>query len=263
MTALTDSERARGVVAASTGNHGQGIAYGAALVGTAATICVPRGNNPEKNAAMRAWGATVIEEGRDYDESVQVMQRIAREQGRVVAHSTNDARIIAGAGTMTLEILEQVGTDGIDALVLAVGGGSQAVGAMTVAKRLAPHLEVYGVQAAGAPAQHDAWRAGAPRTTDQADTFAEGVATRSTYDLTFPALLEGLTDFVTLIEAEIAEGVRTILSTTHNLVEGAGAMGVMGATKLRGRLAAKRVAVAFCGGNLDSAVLRRILNREL
>src|SRR5207248_8519777 len=85
---------ARGVVAASTGNHGQGIAFGAALVGTTATICVPRGNNPEKNAAMRAWGATVVEEGRDYDESLRAMQRIAREEGRVVAHSTNDPRII-------------------------------------------------------------------------------------------------------------------------------------------------------------------------
>jgi threonine dehydratase len=263
MTALTAEERERGVVAASTGNHGQGIAYGASLVGSSAMICVPRGNNPEKNAAMRAFGATVVEEGRDYDESVQAMQRIARETGRVVAHSTNDPRIIAGAGTMTLEILEQAGSEGIDALVLATGGGSQAVGALTVVRHLAPQIEVYAVQAAGAAAQHDAWHAHTPVTTDRADTFAEGVATRSTYELTFPALLEGLTDFVTLTDAETAEGVRLILSTTHNVVEGAAAMGVMAAKKLRDRLTGKRVAVAFCGGNLDSAVLRRILNKEL
>lgn len=263
MTALTPNERARGVVAASTGNHGQGIAYGAALVGTPATICVPRGNNPEKNAAMRAWGATVVEEGRDYDESVQAMLRIAREEGRVVAHSTNDRRIIAGAGTMTMEILEQAGRSGIDALVLAIGGGSQAVGALTVAKQLAPTLEVYGVQAAGAPAQYESWLAREPRMTSEAHTFAEGVATRTSYELTFPALVEGLADFVTLTEDEIAEGVRTILATTHNLVEGAGAMGVMGANKLRGRLTDKRVAVVFCGGNLDSNVLRKILNEGI
>jgi len=263
MTALSPEERRRGVVGASTGNHGQGIAYGAALLGVSATICVPVGNNPEKNAAIQGWGAAVVEEGRDYDESVQVMERIARDEGRVVAHSTNDPRIIAGAGTMTLEILEQARDEPIDAIVLAVGGGSQSVGALTVARERSPDLEVYGVQAERAAAQHDSWHARERRTTERADTFAEGVATRTTYDLTFPALLEGLAGFVTLSEAEIAEGVRLILSTTHNVVEGAGAMGVMGAMKLRDRLAGKRVAVAFCGGNLDSAVLRRILNREI
>ena len=164
---------------------------------------------------------------------------------------------------MTMEIVEQAGDEGLDALVLAVGGGSQAVGALTVARRLAPRLEVYGIQAEGAAAQHDSWHAREPRTTERANTFAEGVATRSTYELTFPALVEGLAGFVTLSDAEIAEGVRMILSTTHNLVEGAGAMGVMGAMKLRERLTGKRVAVAFCGGNLDSGVLRRILNREM
>ena len=263
MTSLGAEERARGVVAASTGNHGQGIAYGASLVGASATVCVPVGNNPEKNQAMRAWGARVVEEGRDYDESVTAMQRIARDEGRVVAHSTNDPRIIAGAGTMTLEIMEQAADEGIDALVLAIGGGSQAVGALTVVRQLAPHVEIYGVQAAGASAQHDSWHARAPRTTDRAETFAEGVATRSTYELTFPTLRDGLAGFVTLTEAEIAEGVRLILSTTHNVVEGAGAMGVMGAMKLRERFRGKRVAVAFCGGNLDTSVLRRILDREL
>jgi threonine dehydratase len=263
MTALTPAERRRGVVAASTGNHGQGIAYGASLVGTTATICVPRGNNPEKNASMRALGATVVEEGRDYDECVSAMERIARDEGRVLAHSTNDPRIIAGAGTMMLEILEQAGDGGIDAIVLAIGGGSQAVGALTVLKRLAPEVEVYGVQAAGASAQHDSWHARTPLTTERADTFAEGVATRSTYELTFPALVEGLAGFVTLTDAEVAEGIRLILSTTHNVVEGAGAMGVMGAAKLRERLTGKRVAVVLCGGNLDSTMLRRILNREM
>jgi threonine dehydratase len=263
MTALTPAERRRGVVAASTGNHGQGIAYGASLVGTTATICVPRGNNPEKNASMRALGATVVEEGRDYDECVSAMERIARDEGRVLAHSTNDPRIIAGAGTMMLEILEQAGDGGIDAIVLAIGGGSQAVGALTVLKRLAPEVEVYGVQAAGASAQHDSWHARTPLTTERADTFAEGVATRSTYELTFPALVEGLAGFVTLTDAEVAEGIRLILSTTHNVVEGAGAMGVMGAAKFREHLTGKRVAVVLCGGNLDSTMLRRILNREM
>ena len=261
MTALTAEERQRGVVAASTGNHGQGIAYGAGLLGVAATICVPAGNNPEKNAAMRALGASVVEEGRDYDDAVGVMQRLARTEGLVLAHSTNDPRIVAGAATMTLEIVEQ--DPGLDALVIAIGGGSQAVGAITVARALATQLEVYGVQAAGASAIHDSWHAGQRITTQRADTFAEGVATRNTYDLTFPALQAGLSGFVTVTDAEIAEALRSILSLTHNLVEGAGAMGIAALPKLQTQLAGKRVGVIFCGGNIDTGTLRRILTKEL
>ncbi len=261
MTSLGPDERRRGVVAASTGNHGQGIAFGGQAIGTSVTICVPAGNNPGKNAAMRALGATVVEEGRDYDEAVGVMQRIAANEGRTIAHSTNDPRVVAGAGTMTLEILSQ--DPEIDALVIAVGGGSQAVGAMTVARRLAPALEVYGVQAAGASAIHDSWHARTRITTPRSDTFAEGVATRTTYDVTFPALQEGLAGFVTVTDAEIAEALRTIVSETHNLVEGAGAMGFAALPKLAGRLAGKRVGIIFCGGNMDVAMLQRILNREM
>ncbi len=261
MTSLDAGERRRGVVAASTGNHGQGIAYGASLLGSSAVICVPAGNNPEKNAAMRALGARVVEEGRDYDDAVGVMQRIAASEGRVIAHSTNDPRIVAGAATMTLEIVEQ--NPEINALVIAVGGGSQAVGAITVARAMAPKLAVYGVQAAGAAAIHDSWHAGRRMTTERANTFAEGVATRTTYDLTFPALQSGLAGFVTVTDAEIAESLRTITSLTHNLVEGAGAMGFAALPKLRDQLAGKRVGIIFCGGNIDTGTLRRILANEM
>lgn len=260
MTSLGAEERRRGVVAASTGNHGQGIAYGGGLLGVSTTVCVPAGNNPDKNAAMRALGATVVEEGRDFDEAVDVMHGIAEREGRVIAHSTNDPLIVAGAGTMTLEILEQ--QPDLQALVIAVGGGSQAVGAMTVAKALAPRLEVFGVQAAGASAIHDSWHARQRLTRPRADTFADGVATRSTYDVTFPALQAGLAGFVTVTDAEIAESLRTIVSVTHNLVEGAGAMGFAALPKFRDLLAGKRVGIIFCGGNIDSAMLRRVLAGE-
>lgn len=261
ITALSAEERDRGVVAASTGNHGQGIAYAAHLLRIRATICVPVGNNPEKNAAMRGWGATVHEEGRDYDEAVEVMQRLSREQGSQVAHSTNDARVLAGAATMSYEMFEQSG--GLDAVVVAVGGGSQCVGALTVAREMAPGVAVYGVQASGASAIHDSWRGGRPVRSARADTFAEGVATRQPYALTYATLCEGLTDFVTVSDAEIAEAIRAILSLTHNLVEGAGALGVAGALKLREPLRGKRVGIVFSGANIDTSVLRRILNREI
>jgi threonine dehydratase len=256
-TALGAAQRARGVVGASTGNHGQGVAYAGSLLGVAVTICVPEGNNPSKVEAMRAYGARVVEEGRDYDESVQVMERIAREEGLTIAHSTNDPQVVAGAGTMTVEMLEQ--EPELDAVVIAVGGGSQAVGALTVARAVRPSLEVYGVQAAGASAIHDSWHAREPRTTERAATFAEGVATRRCYDLTFPALRDGLAGFVTVTDAEIAQAMRTIVSTTHTLVEGAGALGVAGLAKLQDRLEGKCVAVVLCGANESDEVLRRVL----
>lgn len=261
MTSLSQTERKRGVVGASTGNHGQGIAYGARAMGSTAVICVPEGNNPEKNESMRALGATVVEKGTDYQGAVEEMERIARSTGRRIAHSTNDPMVIAGAGTMTLEILDQ--DPAIDAIIVAVGGGSQAVGALTVARAIAPHVQVIGVQAAGAAAIHDSWHKGSPIERDRASTFAEGVATRMTYDLTFPALLDGLSDFIAVSDAEIAHALRSILSLTHSLVEGAGAMGLAGLLTLRERLRGKRVAIVFCGANIDSAVLRRVLNREL
>jgi threonine dehydratase len=261
VTGMTADERGRGVVAASTGNHGQGIAYAASLHGVRATICVPVGNNPQKNAAMRSWGATVIEEGRDYDASLDAMLRIAREQRMVIAHSTNDTRVLAGAATMSLEMLEQAG--GLDAMVIAVGGGSQSVGALTVARELAPKLKVYGAQTTGAPAIHDSWHARAPMRTERVNTFAEGVATRQPYELTFATLCEGLAGFITVTDAELANAVRLILELTHNLVEGAGALGIAAALKLRDRLKGMRVGVVFSGGNLDTNVLQRILNGDL
>lgn len=261
MTALPDEARARGVVAATRGNHGLGIAYAGRAFGVRATICVPIGNNPDKNAGMRALGARLIEEGRDYDESVTVAERIVRDEGATMAHSTNNAQVIAGAGTMSLEMVEQ--EPGLDALVIAIGGGSQAVGALTVFGALKPGTMVYGVQAAGASASHDAWHARRPVRIDRADTFADGLATRSSYEMTLPALLEGLAGFITVTDAEIADAMRSLLRTTHSMVEPAGAAGLAGLVKLAPSLAGKRVGIVLSGANVDSATLQRVLSREL
>jgi threonine dehydratase len=261
ITALSDDERRRGVIAASRGNHGQGLAWAGRVLGVRITICVPRGNNPEKNAAMRGFGADLQEVGRDYDECIEVAARLAAERGLVVAHSTNDARIIAGAATMAAELLEQA--EALDAIVVSIGGGSQAVGALVAGRARRSGLAVYGVQAAGASAMHDAWRAGRPVHYDSCDTFADGLATRDTYPLTFPALREGLADFVAVSEAALAEAVRMVIRTTHNLAEGAGAAGLAGLMALRERLAGKVVAIVLSGSNIDEATLRRVLNREI
>lgn len=261
MTLLTGEERRRGVVAATRGNHGLGVACAGALLGAPVTICVPRGNNPEKNEGMRGYGAELVEEGRDYDEAVAVAERLVRERGLRMIHSTNEAGVLAGAATATLELLRE--KPDLGAMVVAVGGGSQAVGALTVARTLRPDLPVYGVQAAGASAAHDSWHAGRPVARESADTFADGLATRSTYAMTFGALRAGLADFVTVPDAAVAEAVRLLLRTTHNLAEGAGAAGLAGLFALRERLGGRSVGVLVSGGNIDRATLSRVLSGNL
>ena len=261
MTALPVEQRARGVVAATRGNHGAGLAWAGAQLGVPVVICVPHGNNVEKNAAIRGHGAELIEAGRDYDESVEAAQRLVRERGLVMAHSTNDANVIAGAATLSAEICEQAAD--LDAIVVAVGGGSQAVGAIVATQKLRPNVAVYGVQAAGASAIHDSWHAKTRLAIERAETFADGLATRATYDMTYPALAAGLAGFVTASEAELAEAIRLVVRTTHNLAEGAGAAGLAGLTKLRAELAGKTVAVILSGSNIDGETLRRVMSREL
>ncbi|HZR09408.1 MAG TPA: threonine/serine dehydratase [Myxococcales bacterium] len=261
LTALSAEEKKRGVVGATRGNHGQGLAWAGQLLGVPVVLCVPRGNNPEKNAAMRGFGAELIEEGDDYDAAAQVADRLVRERGMTLVHSTNHRQVIAGAATMTLEVFEQ--EPALDAMVLAVGGGSQAVGALTVARALRPELAVFGVQAERAAAIHDSWHKGRPLSGYSAHTFADGVATRNVYDLTFPALREGLAGFVKVGEAAIADAVRVLLRTTHNLAEGAGAMGLAGLLALRETLAGKSVGICISGGNIDQETLRRVVCREI
>jgi threonine dehydratase len=252
--ALPPEARARGGIGASTGNHGLGIAYAGRLTGVPIAVCVPLGNNPQKNAAIRALGAELIEVGATYEETVRECARIREARGLTLLHSTNDPHVIAGAGTMTLEILGQ--EPELDALVIALGGGSQSVGALTVAAALRPSLRVFAVGAAGAPAQYESWRRGVRLTGQPIDTFAEGIATGSAYELTFDALREGLAGFVTVTDAEMYAAIRDLVRLTANLAEGAGAAGFAGLRKLAPELAGQRVGIVMCGGNLGLQDLR-------
>ena len=260
MTALTPDERARGVIAATRGNHGMGIAYAGAELGVPVTICVPLGNNPEKNEAIRGFGATLVEDGRDYDESAIVAARLSAERGLRTVHSTNDRDVIAGAGTLTLEMLEQLPSLG--AVVYAVGGGSQAVGGLVVLRALRPAILAFGVQASGAPAVHDSWHAGVATEGREARTFADGLATRGVYEATFEALRAGLAGFVKVSELALARACVTLLRTTHNLVEGAGAAGLAGLAAIAetGRLDGRDVGVVLSGANIDLGTLRAVLD---
>ena len=253
---LDDAARRRGVIGASTGNHGQGIAYAGRMTGTPVTVCVPRGNNPQKNAAMRALGAELVEHGTTYDETLEECLRLADARGLTLLHSTNNPFVIAGAGTMTLEILEQ--QPAIDAIIVALGGGSQATGAMTVTRALKPSVKVYAAGAAAAPAQYESWRQRKLLTGLPVATMAEGIATASAYELTHPALVEGLAGFVTVSEDEIKQGMRDLLRFTGNMPEASGAVGFAGLRRLAAELEGKTVGIVMCGGNASEASIASV-----
>lgn len=253
---LTGDER-RGVVTATTGNHGQSIGLACQREGIPCTIVVPLGNNPEKNAAMRAYGAEVIEHGRDFDEAREKVEQLQQERGLRYVHSGNEPMLLAGVGTYALEMFEE--QPDLDFVLVPVGGGSGACGCCIVRTGIGSRAKVIGVQAERADAFARSWRTHTRVVGDRADTFAEGMATRVTFDLPFGILQRELDDVVTLSEAELAEGVRLALRTTHNLAEGAGAASLAAAMKLRDRLQGTRVACVMSGGNLDAARLREIL----
>jgi threonine dehydratase len=256
IASLPAGER-RGVITATTGNHGQSIALACRQEGVACTIVVPLGNNPVKVAAMKGLGAEIVEHGRDFDEAREHSVELAAERGFRYIHSGDEPLLIAGVGTGTLEIVEE--QPGIDVIIVPIGGGSGACGCAIVRSGLGSRARVIGVQAERADAFARSWRGTARVVGERCDTFAEGMATRVTFDLPFGILKQQLDDIVTLSEDELAEGVRLALRTTHNLAEGAGAASLIAAMKLRDQLAGKRVVCVMSGGNIDRATLTRVL----
>ncbi len=254
---LGEEDRRRGVISASTGNHGQSVAFACQRRQVPCTIAVPLGNNPEKNANMRGYGATVLEHGRDFDEAREHVEALVAERGLRYIHSANEPLLIAGVGTYALEIFEELPE--VDVIFVPIGGGSGACGLVTVRSGLKTSARVIGVQAAGADAFARSWHGPDRVVGDRADTFAEGMATRVTFDLPFGILKKGLDDIVVLTEDELAEGVRLALRLTHNLAEGAGAAALMAAWKMRSQLAGKTVVCVMSGGNIDAAKLGWVL----
>jgi threonine dehydratase len=253
---LTPDERRRGVVSASTGNHGQSIALASKQHGVPCRIFVPVGNNPDKNAAMRALGAEVIEFGRDFDEARERVEELVPREGWRYVHSANEPHLIAGVATYAHEIFEDVAD--LDYLFVPIGGGSGACGCCIVRTALGRRTKIVGVQASGADAFTRSWRGPERITTARVATFAEGLATRVTFDLTFGILKDQLDDIVTLEEAELEDAVRAAVQLTHNLAEGAGAAPLAAARKYR-PAAGKKVACIMTGGNIDVGTLKRII----
>jgi threonine dehydratase len=256
---LSADERERGVIAASTGNHGQSIAFAARLFGVRATICVPEEANPVKVASMRGLGAELVFHGHDYDDAREHCEELAGRHGYRYIHSGDEPLLIAGVATETLEIVEE--RPHVEAIVVPIGGGSGAAGTCIVAKAVNPAITVIGVQSEGAPAAFRSWQE-RRLVDDRMETFAEGLATRTSFELPQRILWDSLDEFVLVSDDEIREAQRLMIEATRNLVEAAGASPLAAALQLREQLAGKQVALILSGGNASREQLLEVLGRE-
>jgi threonine dehydratase len=259
MRQLSPGERDRGVITASTGNHGQSVAYAADLFGVHAIVCMPEPANPVKVESMRALGAEVVLGGRDFDEAREYCEKQASERGYLYIHSGNEPALIAGVATCTLEILQAQPDIGV--IVVPVGGGSGAAGACIVAKAVRRSIEVIGVQAEAAPAAYRSWRA-RELVTDTMGTLAEGLATRTAFELPQRILWELLDDFVLVSEEALKDATRTMISKTRNLVEPAGAAALAAVLGSPERFAGRKTAIICSGGNISPAQLADLWPRS-
>ncbi len=254
---LGDAERASGVIAASTGNHGQSVAYAAELFRVRARIVVPEGANPGKVASMRGRGAEVIFHGANFDEARLYCEQLARERGYRYIHSGDEPLLVAGVGTYALEMLED--EPALDSIIVPVGGGSGAAGVCIAARAVNPQVRVIGVQSEAAPAAYLSWR---NRQLAEADnnTFAEGLATGVGFGLPQAILWDHLSDFVLVKDQEIKQAMVWMIERAHTLSEGAGAAPLAAAYRLREQLAGKRVGLVCSGGNTSLEHLRQALD---
>jgi threonine dehydratase len=254
---LSEEHKRRGVIGCTTGNHGQSLAFACRLFGVRCVLVVPVHNNPDKIAAMRALGAEIIEQGRDFDEAREHCEAIRHREGLRYVHSANEPDLIAGVGTYALEIFDDL--PDADVVLVPVGLGSGICGTALVAAQRRPTTQVIGVQSELAPAVTLSWRAGRPIETGTPQTFAEGMATRVPADMTLAIMRQHVKDMVLVSDAALREAIRLLLRVTHNLAEGAGAAALAAAMQMRERLAGKQVVGVLSGGNLDLRELARIV----
>ncbi len=254
---LSESERKAGILGCSTGNHGQSLAFAARRFGVRCTIVVPEGNNPDKNRAIRLFGAELIEHGRDFDEARDYLEKVVAPRGGRYVHSANEPKLIAGVGSMAVEIFDALPAP--DVIFVPIGLGSGVCGTGIVARARGPRTKVIGVQAEGADAVSQSWRSGEWRETAQAATWAEGVATRRPAALTLELMRSVVDDVVLVTDDELRRACRLILEQTHNIAEGAGAAALSAAFKTRERWAGQTVVCIISGGNLNLSHLPEIL----
>jgi threonine dehydratase len=256
---LSDDERERGVIAASTGNHGQSVAYAAKLFGVSARIVVPEGANPGKVAAMRGMGAEVIFNGERFDDARMHCERLARDEGYRYIHSGDEPLLIAGVATQALEMLED--EPDLDVIIVPVGGGSGAAGVLIVTDAISPNVRVIGVQSESSPAAYESWRQ--KRLVEAPNrTFAEGLATGAAFALPQMILWKLLKEFVLVGEEEILRAMAWMMERAHTLAEAAGAAPLAAAHRMRDELRGKKVGLVCSGGNASIDQLKQALSTQ-
>ena len=258
---LSEQERARGVIAASAGNHAQGVAYHAGLHGIKARIFMPLPTPLTKVSATRAYGAEVVLGGANYDEAFAKAVENSRQDCLTLIHAFDDDTVIAGQGTLGLEILEQ--HSGIEVIVAPIGGGGLIGGIACAVKESNPAVKIFGVQPAKLPSMKVAVAEGKPVTLKAATTIADGIAVRRAGDRTLPLVQKYVDDIVTVEEEEIANAILLLLEREKTLAEGAGAAALAAVLNRKLPVEKKKVAVLVCGGNIDVTLLSRIIERGL
>lgn len=258
---LTEEEKKRGVVACSAGNHAQGVALGATSHGIKSLICLPEGAPISKIEATRRLGAEICLVPGVYDDAYQRALRLRDEKGYTFVHPFNDERVIAGQGTIGLELLEQL--PDVEAVIVPVGGGGLISGVAYAMKSLNPSIKVYGVQAAGAPSMYESLRARQPETLAQVSTVADGIAVKTPGDITFYICSKYVDEMCLVTEDEISAAILRLLEEEKIVAEGAGAVSVAAAMFNKVPIKGKKTVCLISGGNIDVTILSRVINRGL
>ena len=253
---LTDEEKTKGLYTASSGNHGQSIAYASRAFGIKATIAVPEGANPEKVALMKGMGAEVLFHGEDFDSAREWVEELAKEKNGKFVSPTDD-ELICGVGTYALEILEEL--PDVDQLFVPVGAGSGVCGTCIVAKNINSDIRVIGVQSIEAPTMQRSWKSG-ELLSGEMNTTVEGIATRVAFESTQEIMRKYLDDFLLVSDESIYKALNSLIQHTHNLVEGAGAAAFAGALSVKETLKGQKIVVIMSGGNISTGQLSNILN---
>jgi len=261
LLSLTAEERGRGVIAASAGNHAQGVAYHAGKLGIHAQIVMPLTTPLIKVSATRSYGADVVLHGANYDEACDEAIRRGKEGSITFVHPFDDDTVIAGQGTIGLEIVQQV--PDVEAIIVPIGGGGLIGGIACAVKETKPKIQVFGVQPSRLPSMKVAVGEGKPVTLNAASTIADGIAVRTAGERTLPMVQKYVDDIVTVEEEEIANAILLLLEREKTLAEGAGAAAIAALVNRKLPFIEKKVAVLVCGGNIDVTLLSRIIERGL